>query len=88
MDLPSPARARWDSPWDSPWGRFFYRVAVFLHVVALMCGVIMGALVVAYLLRNGWAAFLLPASIEATVVLALGFLLQLVPFARNRSARP
>jgi hypothetical protein len=81
MDSPGRARSRW----ESPWGRFFYRVAVFLRVIALACGVVMGALVVAYLLRSGWAEFLLPACIEAAVILAVGFLLQLVPFARNRS---
>jgi|GEM_PF-4842800 len=83
MDSLSRARSRW----DSPWGRFFYRVAVFLRVVALMCGIVMGGLVVAYLLRSGWEAFLLPACIEVGVIFTTGFLLQLVPFARNRSVR-
>jgi hypothetical protein len=78
---------RLSSRWDSPWGRFFYRTAVFLRVVALVSGVVMGSLVVAYLLRSGWASFLLPACIEAGVILAIGFLLQLVPIARNRSER-
>ncbi|MBK4347094.1 hypothetical protein [Lacisediminihabitans changchengi] len=84
MDSPSRSRSRW----DSPWGRFFFRAAVFLRVVALLCGVTMGGLVLAYLLRSGWASFLLPACIEAGVILAFGFLLQLVPFARNRAVRP
>lgn len=78
---------RLSSRWDSPWGRFFYRAAVFLRVIAFVSGVVMGGLVVAYLLRSGWASFLMPACVEAGVILAVGFLLQLVPIARNRSER-
>ncbi|POH62987.1 hypothetical protein C3B61_15020 [Cryobacterium zongtaii] len=72
----------------SPWGEFFYRVASFMRVGALSGVVVIGGLVVAYLLRNGWAAFLLPACIEMGGLLAVGFLLHLVVVARNRSVRP
>ena len=52
-----------------------------------MSGVVISGVVVAYLLRSGWASFLMPACIEAGVILALGFLLQLVPIGRNRSEK-
>ena len=85
MDLPSRARSHF---WVSTWGEFVYRVASFLRVVVLSGVIVIGGLVVAYLLRNGWTAFLLPACIEMGVLLAGGFLLQLVVVARNRTVRP
>lgn len=76
------------SRWESPWGQFVYQSAVFLRVVALLCGVVMGAIVVGFLLRVGWSSFLVPACIESAAILAVGFLLQLVPRARNHAVRP
>ena len=76
------------SPWASPLGEFFYRVAVFLRVVALLAGVVMAGLVVVYLVRDGWASFLLQACIEAGLLLVAAILLQLVVLARNRAVQP
>ena len=75
------------SLWASPWGEFFYRAAVFLRVVALLVGGVMAGLVAVYLVRDGWAAFLLQACIEAGVLLVAAILLQLVVLARNRAVR-
>ncbi|WP_133163812.1 hypothetical protein [Cryobacterium zongtaii] len=69
--------------WVSPWGEFAYRVAVFLRVVALLAGVVMAGLV-----REGWASFLLQACVEAGSFLVVGILLQLVVLVRDRAVRP
>lgn len=45
----------------------------------------MGGLVIDYLAHSRWATSLLPACIEARVLLVVGFLLQLVVVHRNRS---
>lgn len=81
MDSPSRTQNRW----DSPWGEFFYQVTAFRRFVALAGGAVMGRLVSTYQILSDWAAFSLPAYIEACVLLVVIFLPQLVVVHRNRS---